>query len=145
MESDQIIEFDIKWVKERIKLPMTKWAEQLAREVTRLGRDNLTVTQLRRFFGQVKKIQTRGLDNSVDELYMLLPELTYAVAKAKNKEGIVIFKKAIEPALKEVLKQLDENTLKEVATPFNNFVKILEALVAYHKVYDEANKKKNND
>lgn len=123
MKPDQVVEFDIKWVKERIKLPMTKWAKQLAYKVTHLGGDNLTVTQLRRFFGQVKKIQTRGLDNSVDELYMLLPELTYAVAKAKNKKGIVVFKEAIEPALKEVLKQLDENTLKEVVTPLTTLSK----------------------
>lgn len=132
----------VQWVEHGINLDMARWAEQLADEVTNFGRQMLTVTQLRRFFGQAKKIQTRGVKNSQDELNMLLPELTYAVAKADNKDGILLFREKIEAGLVKVLELLQKQGIGAAEKPFNNFIKILEAIVAYHKVY--YNERKNN-
>lgn len=94
--------------------------------------EKLTTSQLRRFFGEVKRQQTIGYEES--SFVMLSPKLAYAVGRAKKdkKNGVkyckiedffIIF----EDAIKKVGKSNDK------VKAFKNFIAIFEAIVAYHK------------
>lgn len=89
----------------------------------------LTTSQLRRFFGQLKRIQVEGFSKSAIKLQMLVPQLAYAVGRdldsnKKNKTKINFFYEELSNAIKHVKSESD----------FKNFVNLVEAIVAYHKV-----------
>jgi CRISPR type III-A-associated protein Csm2 len=93
----------------------------------------LTTSQIRKFFGVIKKIQAEGYDKNKIKLAMLEPQLAYAVGKDKkydstkreniNQTKIVYLYEEISKALRTV----------KSAEHFQNFVNLLEAIVAYHK------------
>ena len=81
----------------------------------------LTTNQLRKFFGEVKRQQLQGYDES--SFVMLKPKLAYAVGRADKNNKIRDFYDVIAKAM-----DLVDNELK-----FKNFVQVFEAIVAYHK------------
>jgi len=90
----------------------------------------ITTTQIRKFFGEVKKIQA-DFTNKKGEVIMLAPKLAYAVGRDdfnsklnRKKTKIVEFQKEVDKAIKAV------NDNKE---NYDRFVSILEGIVAYHK------------
>jgi CRISPR type III-A-associated protein Csm2 len=93
----------------------------------------LTTSQIRKFFGVVKKIQAEGYDKNKVKLAMLEPQLAYAVGKDKkydkekqqivSQTKILYFYEEISLAIRAI--QQKEH--------FQNFVNLLEAIVAYHK------------
>ncbi len=94
--------------------------------------EKLTTSQLRRFFGEVKRQQTMGYEES--SFVMLSPKLAYAVGRAKKdkKNGVKYCKiedffMVFEDAIKKVGNSSDK------AKAFKNFIAIFEAIVAYHK------------
>lgn len=87
----------------------------------RRGKTKLTTNQLRKFFGEVKRQQLQGYNES--SFVMLKPKLAYAVGRADGKNKIADFYKVISEAMSHV---------KDEAQ-FRNFVQIFEAIVAYHK------------
>ena len=97
----------------------------------------LTTTQLRKFFGEVKRQQMNGYEQS--KFIMLKPKLAYAVGRAKSeKKGshkIEDFYNVMADAIDKVVKSPDQTKA------FKNFIDIFEAIVAYHKVA-ENNKQK---
>lgn len=96
-----------------------------------LGRDDkspngsiegkLTTNQLRKFFGEIKRQQLQGYDESC--FVMLKPKLAYAVGRANESNKIKDFYKVIAEAMGHVHNEKQ----------FKNFVQIFEAIVAYHK------------
>ncbi len=90
----------------------------------------MTSTQIRKFFGEMKRIQA-GFSNLNSEIILLDPKIAYAVGRAK-KEGkhkqykIEEFYKLVSP----LLKKIKQNEIR-----YKRFVKIIEAIVAYHKAY----------
>ncbi len=98
-----------------------------------LDKTAMTSSQLRRFFGEIKKIQAnakKGIDGNItSEILMLQPKLAYAAGRAKKENKIHVFYSEVKPVLSEI------NT-KNFATckiHFDNFVRIVEAIVAFHK------------
>jgi CRISPR type III-A-associated protein Csm2 len=99
----------------------------------------LTSSQLRKFFGAIKRIHIFGEYSSSNyhQLLRLKPLLAYAVGR-DMKEDSYEKKKIIRPSSKiidfyeeissaiDIMKGQDKNA-------FNNFVQIVEAIVAYHK------------
>ncbi len=81
----------------------------------------LTTNQLRKFFGEVKRQQLQGYNDS--SFVMLKPKLAYAVGRADKNNKIVDFYKVISEAMGHVRNE----------SQFRNFVQIFEAIVAYHK------------
>lgn len=85
--------------------------------------NKLTTNQLRKFFGEVKRQQMQGFNDS--DFVMLKPKLAYAVGRAssirnpKIKDFYIVMSDAIDKVHSE----------KE----FRNFIQIFEAIVAYHK------------
>lgn len=144
--------FDSKWIKHRINSKMTGWANSFAKEIAEAG---LTATQMRRIFNQIKKIQVAGLSKQWELVYMVSPELTYAVQRASKNEavGLKKFAEKVQEMLSVIFYQLDQDldgqdNLKSTLSEhyFNRFVRILEAIVAYHKKhYKNQSKHKKND
>ncbi len=99
------------------------------------GSDPLTTSQLRKFFGEVKRQQMTGYDET--EFVMLKPKLAYAVGRAKqngrrNKyQKIEDFYTVMADAIDKVEQVPDKNKA------FKNFITAFEAIVAYHKAAEK--------
>lgn len=95
----------------------------------------LTTSQLRKFFGEVKRQHMMGYNET--EFTMLKPKLAYAVGRAKqngkkNKaQKIEDFFVVITDAIDKVLSSSDR------AKAFKNFITAFEAIVAYHKAAEK--------
>ncbi|WP_169578057.1 type III-A CRISPR-associated protein Csm2 [Rudanella lutea] len=106
--------------------------------------DQLSSSQLRRFFGAVKKIQA-DFKGKRSELPLLEPKLAYAVGrdfnkdKQKNKSKIKPFYELMCPlirGLKSDKQKPDEIEIDE-RKRFKHFVDVFEGIVAYHKEMEE--------
>lgn len=117
-------------VKQSITKETVKWAEELGHYLAtddsrQGGLRPMTTSQLRRFFGEVKRQQVNGYNQS--DFVLLKPKLAYAVGRDK-KNGrsatkIVDFYDVMSQGMSLV-------TNKE---EFDRFVKVFEAVVAFHK------------
>lgn len=88
----------------------------------------MTTSQIRNFFGEVRRIQLKGYDENKSSFLLLRPKLAYAKARViqKNKTSrITKFFEIFDTAHPKV-------TTKE---SFQNYVDFLEAVLAYHKFY----------
>lgn len=89
----------------------------------------LTTSQLRKFFGEVKRQQMNGYDET--DFVLLKPKLAYAVGRADKNSKISDFFNVISKAIDLVLKSPNQKLA------FENFIQIFEAIVAYHKAAEE--------
>ncbi len=130
------------WVKEPITEDIVNWCESfgkyLAKNKTKNEKDKKTgrittvdirdskmsTSQLRKFFGEVKRIE---MQYNPSDVAMLNPLLAYAVGRDEGKTKIKDFQVEISKAISEVKNEED----------FKNFVQIFEAIVAYHKCYEK--------
>lgn len=83
----------------------------------------LTTSQIRKFFGELKRIQA-DFDHCKTDIILLDPKIAYAVGRAEGTSKIEKFYKLMSPLIFEI---------KEDKAKFKNFVTIIEAIVAYHK------------
>lgn len=88
-------------------------------------RKELSTSQIRRFYGEVKRLQLNGYDPA--GVKMLKPKLAYAAGRSGENDKIRMFYKILSKAIDKID---DEDS-------FNNFVKMFEAIVAYHKLYNK--------
>lgn len=109
-----------------------KFAEEFGTYLAEGPRDRqdrtkpLTTSQLRKFFGEIKRQQMSGYNQT--DIILLKPKLAYAVGRAKEKDPrgilkICDFNNVIAAAIDNVANKDD----------FKNFVQLFEAIVAYHK------------
>lgn len=119
------------WVHKPVTQEVINWCEKFGEYLAEEVKDNngnvvvkaMTTTQLRKFFGEVKRIEMNGFNLS--EFIMLNPLLAYAAGREKEKAKLKDFQKQMSIAIREVKDEKD----------FENFVNIFEAIVAYHKCY----------
>jgi len=99
--------------------------------------DAMTTSQLRRFFGALKKVQMSAKvkeDNfRLIDVKLLKPKLAYAVGRAGERNRINDFYKQVGLAIDKV------NTRQD----FLNMVDWVEAIVAYHKANGGKDNAKN--
>ncbi len=108
-----------------------RFGEYLATKEPNSDEEPLTTTQLRRFFGEVKRQQLNGYDET--EFVMLKPKLAYAVGRAK-KDSKKYFKiEDFNTVIAHAIDCVEESPDKDKA--FRNFIYAFEAIVAYHKLY----------
>lgn len=120
-------EMNLNWIKTGEDMDkMVKWAEnfgkELATDVPQRRDSKLTTSQLRRFYGDVKRQQARGFNRN--EFVLLKPKLAYAVARhggqqTRIKQFYDVMAKAIDAVENEA--------------QFRRFIRLFEAIVAYHK------------
>ena len=95
----------------------------------------LTTSQLRKFFGEVKRQQMTGYDET--KFVMLKPKLAYAVGRAKQngRRGKYLKIEDFYFVMADAIDKVVESTDKKKA--FNNFITAFEAVVAYHKAAEK--------
>ena len=102
----------------------------------RFSDNDLSTSQIRNVYGEVKKIQMKNSmlkeneEMEIVPLRMLLPKLAYSAARAKKK-GTDELKDVLSKGIETVLE--DENNSKEIIKRFEMFSNFFEALLAYHK------------
>jgi CRISPR type III-A-associated protein Csm2 len=120
---------DVDWIKSKNGLNdiSINWAKEfgefLAQDESK-GLKMLSTSQIRKFFGQLKRIKSEGYSEvNRTKLLMLKPHLAYAVGRDKNQTKVKFFSE-------EITKGIDNVKDKE---QFKNFVNLVEAIVAFHK------------
>jgi len=95
--------------------------------------EKLTSSQLRKFFGEVKRQQMQGYNKT--DFIMLKPKLAYAVGRAFANSSNKYFKiKDLYIVLTDAIDKVSDDK------SFKNFISIFEAIVAYHKASETENK-----
>lgn len=124
------------WIQNGIDEEAISWANGFGKDLStkddKIG--PLTTSQLRKFFGELKRIDS-DFSRKINDLPMLQPMLAYAVGRDKNERGfnktkIEVFQKEITKGLKSI-----RNDEVHQKSDFKNFVKLFEAIVAYHRYY----------
>ena len=133
-------------IQEKVTQESVRFAKKFGEKLAMRDNDTdpLTTSQLRKFFGEVKRQQMMTEFNET-EFIMLKPKLAYAVGRAKENGGkgkkknrgkniklkIEDFYWVMADAIDKVMDSAD----KEKA--FKNFITIFEAIVAYHKAEEK--------
>lgn len=99
------------------------------------GAEPLTTSQLRKFFGEVKRQQMMGYNDT--EFVMLKPKLAYAVGRVKQngRRGKTYKIEDFYLVLADAIDKVQSSTDKPKA--FRNFITAFEAIVAYHKAAEK--------
>ena len=111
-----------------------RFGKYLAEGDKKNGPIPLTTSQLRRFFGEVKRQQMTGYNET--DFVMLKPKLAYAVGRAKaNEKGKVVKIDDFYYVIADAIDKVNGCSNKQVA--FKNFITFFEAVVAYHKAWEK--------
>lgn len=128
----KITEKGCKWLepKEGLSEDAITWAEDFAYHLTNDDSlKQLTTSQLRKFFGEIKTIKAMGFENNRGRFRMLKTQIAYAVGRDKkngeNKTKILHYYEAFSVLINDACVN-DKTT-------FKNFVSLNEAVVAYHR------------
>ena len=122
-------------ITDRVTEVTVDFAERFGKYLGQNGKDpqsgdfvknGMTTSQLRRFFGEVKRQQMQGYDPT--RFILLKPKLAYAVGRAKKDKTISHYKIA-----DFYLVMSNAIDLVKDEKSFGNFINIFEAIVAYHK------------
>lgn len=124
-------------IQEKVTAVTVKFAEKFGNYLA--DKDDqaepLTTSQLRKFFGEVKRQQMTGYDPT--EFVMLKPKLAYAVGRAKQ-NGRKGKHQKIEDfylVMADAIDKVESSSDKPKA--FKNFISVFEAIVAYHKAAEK--------
>lgn len=118
--------FNKEWIEKKIDEKAILFADQFGDELNRGG---FTTSQIRNYFGEVKRIQMKGLKDNESDFLLLKPKLAYA-AKRASKPGAIAFQKVMNEAHEAVASDKPEANKR-----FKNFCDFLEAILAYHKAH----------
>lgn len=100
--------------------------EELGKSLARSDHQGkaMTTSQLRRFYGAMKRIEA-DFNRYKGEVILLEPKLAYAAGRSDERSKLREFYKVLSPLIRGV---------KEDGTRYTNFVLMVEAIVAYHKL-----------
>ncbi|HIH64011.1 MAG TPA: type III-A CRISPR-associated protein Csm2 [Methanothermobacter thermautotrophicus] len=98
---------------------------------------DLNTTQLRKFFGAIRKMEKKAdsWKNIEADFYLLKPQLA-------NARGRGVIPKGFYDIMMSIMDKVDRGDDKEKLENFRVFVKFIESIVAYHKFYDTKRGKK---
>ena len=130
---------DKSWIQEKITDEAVEWAKSFGRflqqdDSRNRGSRPLTTSQIRKFFGELKRIQADPVKYQ-EEIPMLKAKLAYAVGRdASSYRGQVQYKTKIKEFYEELENGID-HIRKGNKDDLVRFVKLVESVVAYHKFY----------
>ena len=113
------------WVKNGIDQETISFAETFGKQ---LQMGDLTTSQIRNVFGEMRRIQMNDFVQNKSAFLMLKPKLAYAV-KRHNKPGLEAFYRFFTCASTGV----DTNEDTAGKRHYDNLMNIIEAVLAYHK------------
>jgi CRISPR-associated protein Csm2 len=132
--SDSNQDFDLKakkttieaWIKNGIDKSTIDFSNQFARFIA----NDLTTSQIRTVFGEMRRIQMNNYIKEKTSFLLLKPKLAYAVKRHKSK-GLSKFYDLFSIAYDAVNTSDD----KEGEPHFANMMNLLESILAYHKFH----------
>ncbi|GCD77997.1 type III-A CRISPR-associated protein Csm2 [Thermaurantimonas aggregans] len=116
------------WITNGMDKEADKFCEKFGEHLA--TREKLSTSQLRNFYGELKRIQLNGVEKNKQNIQLLRPKLAYNAARKTN-EGNSNAGKTFYNALKNIFRQVNLTEEKN----FINFVSLIEAILAYHKYY----------
>lgn len=131
--------FPVDALSKGINLEVIEWAHGFG-EYLGTNPGKLTTNQLRKFFGELRRMEAEppgegSTPPAPQDLLMLIPKLAYAVGRARKDNN--------SSKVEDFFKELSHGISRaDTYAKFKNFVKIVEAIVAYHKIYEEIKPKK---
>lgn len=129
-------------IKDRVTDVTVEFAKEFGEHLGKCDKQvKLTSSQLRKFFGEVKKQQMNGYDET--EFVLLKPKLAYAVGRARSKVHSIKLKEELRIndfyyVISRAIDCVKADTKEESVKRFHNFIKVFEAIVAYHKAAEES-------
>lgn len=121
-----VSEFEPKWIKDGIDENAIKFADDFGKFLSR----PLSSSQIRNVYGELKRIQMKGIKNEKTSFLLLKPKLAYAAAR-DNAKGLLPLKDVFNKAFDAV----ETSDLTKAEIQFENFMDFMEAILAYHKSY----------
>lgn len=135
VDGKNFVELVPEWVRNEkgIETKAVDFAEYFGRYLagTDNRREGMTTTQIRNFFGEVRKIQMKTVAKSGGDFAMLKPRLAIAKVRA-TKDNSNNRIKDFERAVVLMFDKIERGSSKE-DQQFQNFADFIEAIVAYHK------------
>ncbi len=125
-----------RWIQDKVDDAAVNWAKSFGEFLQTKDQSNpLTTSQIRKFFGELKRIQADP-EKYQDDVPLLKAKLAYAVGRetVSNSYG----KSFVKTKIKEFHEELEKgiNFIRPgVKKDLVNFVKLIEAIVAYHKYF----------
>jgi|SRR5690554_2976020 len=132
------LEFKPSWITDEIKQQdidrISDFSKYLAVKKDRHDSE-VTSSQIRKFYGEVKRIQANGVVHEKSTFKMLKPKLAYAVGRQKKSERQKL--ESLYVALSSAINSVDIDSVDDVTLKkrFSNFTQLFEAIVAYHKFH----------
>jgi CRISPR-associated protein Csm2 len=125
--------FDTNWITQRIDDKAIGFTNDFAEKLLATKNEGISTSQFRNIYGELKRIQLKGLASERTAFHLLLPKIAYAVKRNETK-GSKEFSEVIKKAHKAVSVETEgaENR-------FKNFCDLIEALLAYHKFHGGKN------
>lgn len=118
------INFEKKWITGGADANMVKFADAVGLKIK-----DLSSSQIRNIYGEMKRIQVKGFDKATASFYLLKPKVAYAYGRSikgkKASEEMETFKKVFDAAFDCVTD----------ARTYENFCNFIEAILAYHKFH----------
>ena len=115
-------EFNPSWISEKVDRDMIVFTEKAGQM---MKSKNLSTSQIRNVYGEIKRIQVAGYEKEKTSFYLLKPKMAYALGRDDKNLGLKLFKKIFDKCFDYVK---DEKTYK-------NSCNLIEALIAYHKSF----------
>lgn len=129
----QTYNFQATWIKDNLTEESIHFANCFAKSVLAAYNGGISTSQFRNFYGELKRIQLKGLQSEKAAFYLLLPKLAYAVKRNETTGG-----KKLNELIKEAHKEVKADE-KDAERRFKNFCDFIEALLAYHKFHGGKN------
>lgn len=116
------------WITDRLNDETITFANDFAEKLL-AAKDGISTSQFRNIYGELKRIQLKGLAAERAAFHLLLPKIAYAVKRNETK-GAKEFNEVIIAAHKAVAVETEGAEAR-----FKNFCDLIEALLAYHKFH----------
>lgn len=126
--------FDPQWIKKGADANMVQFANDFGKYMAptdRYDKQKLSTSQIRNVFGEIKRIQMKGITTGEGKtsFFLLKPKVAYAEGRNKTM-GLSLFKRVFDTAWDCVLESEEGIELR-----YQNFCALIEAILAYHKAF----------
>jgi CRISPR-associated protein Csm2 len=123
--------FEADWIESGIKGGAIDYAEKLGQK---LVQERFTTSQIRNFYGELKRIQLKGISDTKQRsaFHLLHPKLAYAAKRAERTGGTGANTFKIEILKAHTAVKIDQENSGE---RFEHFCDLCEAILAFHKAH----------
>lgn len=131
------LHFKQEWITNGADEDLVSYAESVGEYIAPFYKQDkqcLSKSQIRNVYGEIKRIQFKGISTQAGKTSFMLLRPKVAYAEGRNRTmGLSLFKKIFDEAWDIMSKQLKDEKSSIVA--YDNFCAFIEAILAYHKAY----------